>query len=139
MQLLSLIASGAGYIALEPLRDFTSLAIGFFLITLISDCFRPANASAIAAFSNPENITRAYSLNRMAINLGFALGPAVGGLVALYNYSWLFYIDGITCWLGGIILLIYFYRHRWKKNRAPKTDLSAIDRSNVRKQAKTKQ
>jgi predicted MFS family arabinose efflux permease len=52
----------------------------------------------------------------MAINLGFSIGPAIGGLLASIAYSWLFIADGTTCILAGIFFFIYF---RNKKGYVP--------------------
>ncbi|MDZ7607285.1 MAG: MFS transporter [Cyclobacteriaceae bacterium] len=55
-----------------------------------------------------ENIARAFSLNRMAINLGFSIGPAIGGLLAGLSFKWLFIADGTTCIAAGIFFFFYF-------------------------------
>jgi predicted MFS family arabinose efflux permease len=59
---------------------------------------------AIAHYSKVENRTRSYSLNRLAINLGWAFGGGLGGLIASYNYELLFWVDGITNILGAALL-----------------------------------
>ena len=76
-----------------------------------ADIFRPANSKAIAVYSTPENRTRSVSLVRLAINLGFSVGPAMGGFVAMYlGYKWLFVIDACTGFLAAAML--YFYLPR---------------------------
>lgn len=57
-----------------------------FIASVVSEALRPANAVSISVYARPENITRAYSLNRMAINLGFAVGPTIGELLAAMSY-----------------------------------------------------
>jgi len=115
VQLYSLIFTGIGFFILSYLSTVIELAIGFFVITVISDTFRPANAAAVAKHAKPENLTRAYSLNRMAINLGFAVGPAVGGILASTSYTLLFYVNGIGCLLAALVFALYFYKLRLKK------------------------
>jgi predicted MFS family arabinose efflux permease len=46
-------------------------------------------------------------LNRLAINLGWAIGSAVGGVLANINFSLLFYVDGITNIVAGILILVF--------------------------------
>ncbi|MEP6726637.1 MAG: MFS transporter, partial [Bacteroidota bacterium] len=55
------------------------------------------------------NRTRSYSLNRLAINMGWAVGSAIGGLIAKYNYELLFWVDGITN-IGAAILMLAFVK-----------------------------
>ncbi|WP_309608182.1 MFS transporter, partial [Flavobacterium sp.] len=53
------------------------------------------------AYAKPENRTRALTLVRLAINLGFAAGPAMGGLIIMnIGYKGLFWVDGATCILA---------------------------------------
>jgi predicted MFS family arabinose efflux permease len=52
------------------------------------------------------------SLVRLAINLGFSIGPAAGGFIALYlGYKWLFLIDALTSLAAALILYLYLPRH----------------------------
>jgi len=83
-----------------------------------SESVRPANYVAVSQFTPPELTTRAFGLQRMAVNLGYSVGPAVGGFLAIFNYHWLFYVDGITTGLGAVILLAYFGFRRYAKNEA---------------------
>ncbi|WP_299759802.1 MFS transporter [uncultured Pontibacter sp.] len=108
VQLLSLTLGGSLYFMLLSLQEFASLAFGVFILSLVNDTLRPANASSIASYARPENVTRAFSLNRMAINLGFSIGPAIGGLLAAVSYKWLFIADGTTCILAGLFFYFYF-------------------------------
>lgn len=121
VQFWSLSLAGVCFFILSYLRDFYSLAIGVFCITLISESFRPANTAAVAKHAKPENLTRAYSLNRMAINLGFALGPALGGFLAHIGYEWLFYVNAFSAIASAFVFAAYFYAHR-DKAAAPKPD-----------------
>ena len=104
IQFLSLLFSGIGFLVLEHLRSLESIAIVVFLSATAAESFRPANGAALAACSPPHLRTRAVALNRMAINLGMAIGPAVGGFLAVYDYSWVFRVDGITCILAALLL-----------------------------------
>lgn len=108
----SLILTALSFYAVMNLSSFYGLCLGFFLISLIADTFRPANLTAIEAFSLPENRTRSLSLIRLAINLGYAIGPFMGGYVAsLIGYNFLFVINGTTILTGGIFFF-FLFRHR---------------------------
>ncbi len=111
----SLFGAGICFLILKEVETFHGLIIGFFITTVIADSLRPANSTAVAEYAKPENLTRAYSLNRMAINLGFSIGPAVGGLLAARNYELLFYADGFTCIAAGLVFAFYFGKRKRRK------------------------
>lgn len=101
----SLFTTGLLFIALQYFNTFLSLCIGVFLVMLVADMFRPAMFVALSAYSKQENKTRSVTLIRLAINLGFSAGPAVGGLIITsIGYGGLFWVDGITCILATFIL-----------------------------------
>ncbi|MDO7135382.1 MDR family MFS transporter [Algibacter lectus] len=102
----SLISTGVLFIALQFLNTFASFCFGIFLVMLVADMFRPAMFVALSAYSKPENKTRSVTLIRLAINLGFSVGPAVGGIIiTTLSYGGLFWVDGITCILATGLLI----------------------------------
>jgi predicted MFS family arabinose efflux permease len=59
----------------------------------------------LATYSKPENRTRSLTLVRLAVNLGFAAGPALGGLIIMnMGYGGLFWVDGSSCIISILIL-----------------------------------
>jgi len=106
VMLFSLFTTGFLFIALQYLTTLYTFSLGIFLVMLVADTFRPAIFVALSAYSKAENKTRSVTLIRLAINLGFSAGPAIGGLIITYlSYNGLFWIDGITCILASILLL----------------------------------
>jgi len=101
VQFWSLFLNGVLFIVLGQLRPFWQIGSCMFTVGVFGEAFRPANAAAIAYYSLPENRTRSYSLARLAVNLGFSIGPAVGGLLA---FQYLFWADGITCMIAALLL-----------------------------------
>ena len=102
----SLTGTGLAFIAVQFVSTFIGFCTGIFILMLIADSFRPAMFVALSSYSKPENKTRSVTLIRLAINLGFSAGPAVGGLIiATIGYSGLFWIDAITCFFAGVLLL----------------------------------
>ncbi len=108
VQCLSLLLGGCLFIVVSALTAFAMLAAGIFVLSVTVECLRPANTASVAFYAKPENVTRSFSLNRMAVNLGFSIGPALGGLLATFSYKWLFIADGITCIAAGIFFYVYF-------------------------------
>lgn len=106
VQLITLLFGGIMFIVLGQIKSYSLICLFTFLLSLVNEAFRPANSSAIAFYSKPENRTRSYSLNRLAVNLGWAVGTSVGGLIASYNYELLFWVDGITNICAACLMLI---------------------------------
>ncbi|MCB0698608.1 MAG: MFS transporter [Chitinophagales bacterium] len=104
IQLFALIGGGTLFIVLGQMEDYTSICIVAFFLSAVNESFRPANAAAVAHYSGTKNRTRSFTLNRLAINLGWAVGGAVGGFVAARSYHLLFWIDGLTN-LGAALML----------------------------------
>ncbi len=67
------------------------------LASLTAHGFEPASRSWIADHVEPRERHRAYGLLRIAINLGFAAGPALGGFLAQRSYALIFAISAAVC------------------------------------------
>lgn len=102
----ALLSSGIAFIALQYVTGFIPFGIGVFVLMVLSDAFRPAMFVAIRGYATPDTRTRAVTLIRLAINLGFSMGPAIGGLIiATWSYGGLFWVDGLTCFAAMALLL----------------------------------
>lgn len=106
IMVFSLVTSGLLFIGVQYIRDFYPLCMGIFLLVVVADMFRPAMYVSLNAYSKPENKTRSVTLIRLAINLGFSTGPAIGGLIITgMDYGGLFWVDGITCIAAGFLIV----------------------------------
>lgn len=104
VQMIALVGGGILFMLLGQMRSFPGICTLSFLLSMVNESFRPANSTAIAFYSKAENRTRSFSLNRLAINLGWALGSAAGGLIAAYDYELLFWVDGCTNIAAAILM-----------------------------------
>lgn len=104
IQLITLSGGGILFIALGLMKIYPLICLFTFILSLVNEAFRPANNTAIAHYSKEENRTRSFSLNRLAINLGWAIGGTLGGIIASFNYHLLFWIDGMTNIFAAILL-----------------------------------
>jgi predicted MFS family arabinose efflux permease len=103
---LSLALTGILFIGLQFIEGFYAFCFAIFLVMLVADAFRPAMFVAMNTYSKAENKTRSVTLIRLAINLGFSAGPAIGGfIITSINYKGLFWMDGITCLLATLVLI----------------------------------
>jgi len=79
---MSLFLSGL-LLFLLPLAKTAPLVFPLIVLWgMAADAIRPASLSALTRLTNPEQRKIAIALNRLAINLGMSIGPAVGGLIA---------------------------------------------------------
>ncbi len=106
IMICSLLATGFLFIALQFINTFESICIGIFIVMMVADAFRPAMFVALNAYSKPKNKIRSLTLIRLAINLGFSSGPAIGGLIITgIGYAGLFWVDGLTCIIATLVMI----------------------------------
>jgi len=105
----SLFAGGLCFVAMAWVQNFYLLCLWILVTISVADLMRPASMVAISEYSTKTTFTRGISLLRLAINLGIAVGPAVGGiLIAKIGYNTIFIVDGITCILASFFLYSIF-------------------------------
>jgi predicted MFS family arabinose efflux permease len=122
VQFWSLVLNGCLFLVLGQMQTPLLLSITVFLLAMVGDAFRPANFASVMVYSTPTTITRSYSLVRLAVNLGFGIGPALGGILAYsLGYQWLFWVDGLTCFAAALIFRTQLKqkKERVKKNENP--------------------
>jgi predicted MFS family arabinose efflux permease len=118
----SLFLGGVGFIFLQFINTFYGFCIGIYILTLMTDAGRPAIFIAADTYSKPGNITRSITLIRLAINLGFSIGPLVGGLIIAHiNYTSLFWIDGLTCMIAALSVFLLLQPKKQKDKSEGKT------------------
>jgi predicted MFS family arabinose efflux permease len=123
IQIISLISGGAMFLVLGQMTSYWSICICTFLLSVLNESFRPANAAAIAHYSKEDNRTKSYSLNRLSINLGWAFGGALGGFIVSRNYHLIFWIDGFTNISAALLLWMLLAPSKNKASIAlPKND-----------------
>ncbi|MDP4262864.1 MAG: MFS transporter [Bacteroidota bacterium] len=109
VQLITLIGGGILFIVLGQMKSYSLICLFTYLLSFVNEAFRPANSTAIAFYSKEENRTRSYSLNRLAINVGWAVGSGLGGILAKHSYNLLFWVDGTTN-IAAALLMWFFLK-----------------------------
>ena len=120
IQLLSLFLGGIGFIILGQLQNYYLICGSTFVLAIINEMFRPANSAALGKYSTTENRIRSFTLMRLSFNLGWSIGAGIGGFIAHYSYELLFWIDGISNILSGILLWLLLPNSK-KENTTEKT------------------
>ena len=124
IMIFSLFVSGLMFFGLQYITSYIGLCISIFIIMVVADMFRPAMFVSLNVYAKPENRTRALTLVRLAVNLGFAAGPALGGLIIMnIGYKGLFWADGATC---IIAILTFWLLVKEKKKPAESKEEKAL-------------
>jgi MFS family permease len=121
----SLFLTGGGFLLLGRLEGPVAIHGAVLVLSVFGEVFRPASFTAVMEESGPAERTRSFALQRLAINLGMTLGPAVGGFLALRDYDLLFVADGATCFLAAG-LLWYISREVGAARRAVTAEATAL-------------
>ncbi len=108
--LATLLATGFGFLGFLVLESVPQLAAGVFVVAVVSEGFRPAAMTLCAELAPEGTAARAFALMRLAVNLGMAIGPAAGGLLAVYDYDWIFLGDAATCFAAMVLVWLYLPR-----------------------------
>ena len=107
IMIFSLFTSGLLFYTIPYITGFYPLCFAIFVIMVIADMFRPAMFVSLGTYAKPENRVRAFTLVRLAVNLGFAAGPALGGLIIMgMGYQGLFIVDGSSCIISIVIFAL---------------------------------
>ena len=110
VMVLSLFLSGGALFGLLFVKSYTLILPVIFLWAVISEAFRPASLVNITELAAPSQRKIAFSVNRLAINLGMSIGPALGGFLIIFSYPLLFVVDGATAILAGLVLVLAPWR-----------------------------
>jgi MFS family permease len=102
----SLFLSGAILLFFPLARSFAAVLAVTITWAVVSEALRPASMAIISSLVAPEQRKAVFALNRLVINLGMSLGPAIGGFLALVSFQFLFVVDGATCLLAAVVLAL---------------------------------
>lgn len=103
---LALSAGGVGMIVLGTVRQVEWLAPLIFMVALMTEMYRPAMQAAVTDMVAPGDRVRAFGIVYWVINVGFAIGLTLGGLIAAKSYFWLFVGDGLTTLAYALLIAI---------------------------------
>lgn len=105
----------------QILRSFTFAGVGVAIVTdsgfwviaaiisanyILGAFLHPAANAMVAELVPKEDRISAFGLLRIAGNLGWAIGPAVGGILAHQSYGALFFVAAGIMFVSGLYFLI---------------------------------
>ena len=105
--MLSLFGSGVLAVAMgfaTSVQVFVPLLLCF---GFVADLYRPAASAIVSDLLASSERATGFAALRLAVNLGFAIGMVLGGFIADWNWRFLFFGDGLTTLLYGLVVLLF--------------------------------
>jgi MFS family permease len=102
---LSMFSSAVTLLLLSQAQSLPWIIVLTTLAGMTGEMYRPAAAALLTDLTPAGERIPAFALNRLAINLGFAAGPAVAGLLAERSFFLIFLGDALTSAAFGVIAL----------------------------------
>lgn len=122
---LSMFSVAASMMLLSQAESFPVITALTFLTGLTGELYRPASSALLADLVPQHQRVAAYSMYRLAINLGFAAGPATAGFLADRSFFLLFAGDAITSVLFGLVAF-FFLPHGFRPVSKPIGTTAAV-------------
>ena len=116
--------------AVSTKAPYTNYLLILSMTRIATGLFRPIPNIIAADIVPPGKRLEAFALLRIGQNAGFALGPMVGGVMALLSYSSMFYFTAATSSVYLIIILLFIKDTR---TCAPKNKFTLGDIGSIRK------
>lgn len=108
VMLISLFARSVIILAIAIVIKYNFPVFWLFLLhplgLFCGSLFNPAAKAWIAEAVSPEKRLKAYGIMRIGTNSGWAIGPSIGGLIAISSYSKMFFITGLIYFLSAFII-----------------------------------
>lgn len=105
--MLSALFGGATVMAALSFVHHAALFLTLVLVlAVVAEMLRPAVQAALADIVPPPQRPYSFALMYVCINLGFAVGPMLGGLLAEYSFRLIFLADAAAASLYGLIVLL---------------------------------
>src|SRR5271156_2862107 len=102
----SLFLTGFLLLLFPLAKSYSAILLMTFAFAVLNESVRPATLSMVSDLVPPAQRKAAFALSRLAANLGMSVGPAIGGILAVYSFRWLFLVDGATSILAGAVLAL---------------------------------
>lgn len=105
------------------------ISAGILVLSYIAGAFyQPVASAAVADLSPPERRLEAYSIMRVSHNLGWGIGPMIGGFVAGLGYGWLFVVGALTSLFSAWLVARFVPETHPPSARRPPTSANGNNR-----------
>jgi MFS family permease len=106
VMVISLAVNGLVYILMSQAETLPAFVVLMALGGAFNPLYRIGADAMMADLIPPEKRPDAYSLLRMGNNVGVALGPSIGGLVATLSYTVAFYFAAAGMLAYGLLVAV---------------------------------
>lgn len=107
--LISTAGVGFGFLILYLMRGALAAAIALVVIGMFESVLHPTAATVITDVVSSETLRKHFSLTRTMSNIGSAVGPAIGALLALWSLGLVFFGSAASL-LIGTASVVFFMR-----------------------------
>jgi MFS family permease len=90
VMVISLAFNGIGYLFMSQAQTYLGFALIMILMGASNPLYQVGSDAMLADMIVPKKRTRAYAIVRMVNNAGIAIGPAIGGFIAIRSYTYAF-------------------------------------------------
>ena len=102
---ISMFGSAAAMLAQAAAETLLAILVMASLAGLFGELYRPAASALLTDLTPKGRRVVAFGAYRLAVNAGFAIGPATAGFLATKSFTWLFVGDALTSIVYGIVAL----------------------------------
>jgi len=108
MVLLAGTGVSAGIVPHLP--GYWGLLLSFLFLGAFANAVQPAFSSLIVKAMPARLWTEAYAAEYWALNVGFAVTALLGGLIVVWSFAWLFYLEAAGAFLALAVVIKFLPR-----------------------------
>ncbi len=123
---LSLLAFGGIYSLYTQANSYPVLALLMGLTGLVNPLYRVGADAMMVDLIPPDKRADAYALMRMSHNLGIAVGPVIGGTLAMTSYNFAFMGAAIGMITYALLTALFARETLPERSAQPASDAGAV-------------
>ncbi len=103
---VSMFGAGAATLAVPFVHGLLATTVLVGVVGVFAQLYRPAAGALLIDVVPERQRVTAFAVLRLAINVGMAVGPLVGGLLSNQSYTYVFVGDAISSFAFGLLALL---------------------------------
>ena len=104
-------AAAFGVTAVAVYRNWGAVpvAVSILINAVFGALYQPVANAAVSDVLAEEKRLEGFAVTRSAVNLGWAAGPALGGLLAVFSYGLLFVVSALLTLVSALVVLFFLW------------------------------